>query len=131
MRRLKEVEKLQLRLSLNETPMFVKASSILPIEPKVQYATQKTDKPLKLKVYPGKDAEFVLYFDDNESYEYEKGVYSETELTYSESNKTLELKVGVDNWIHFAQNSMDFIIEVIGGKNQKITFKGKELKVSL
>jgi hypothetical protein len=52
-------------------------------------------------------------------------------LNYSEVNKTLELKVGADNFIHFEQNSMDFVIEVIGGKSQKITFKGKGVKVSL
>ncbi|WP_339884905.1 TIM-barrel domain-containing protein [Polaribacter vadi] len=123
--------KMTVKASLNETPMFVKAGSIIPFGPKVQYATQKTDTPLKLKIYPGKDAEFVLYFDDSESYEYEKGKYSEIELNYSEVNKALELKAGADNFINFKQNSMDFVVEVIGGKTQKITFKGNELKVSL
>ena len=45
--------------------LFVKAGSIIPMGPKVQYATEKFDKPIMIKVYPGNDAEFVLYFDDD------------------------------------------------------------------
>lgn len=119
------------KAEFNETPLFVKAGSIVPMGPKIQYTTQKTDKPLKLKIYPGKDAEFTLYFDDNESYEYEKGTYSEVYLKYSESDKTLELKVNKDRFVNFEQNPMNFVIEVIGGKTQKVTFSGKALKVVL
>jgi alpha-D-xyloside xylohydrolase len=124
-------KKVSVKAELNETPLFVKAGSILPLGPKVQYTTEKTDAPLVLKVFPGKDAEFVLYFDDNESYEYEKGVYSEIKLNYSEFNQTLELKVGIDNSIHFHENPIELIIQMIGGKRQTIVFKGKELKIAL
>jgi alpha-D-xyloside xylohydrolase len=119
------------KATLDETPIFVKAGSIIPMGPKIQYATQKTEKPLTLKIYPGKDAEFTLYFDDNESYDYEKGTFSEIELNYSEEDKTLEVKLGVDRFINFEQNFINFVVEVVGGKMQTITFKGKELEVVL
>ncbi|MDO5971784.1 glycoside hydrolase family 31 protein [Flavivirga aquimarina] len=114
---------------LNETPVFVKAGSILPMGPKLQYATQKSDKPLRIKVYPGKDAEYTLYLDDNESYNYEKGEYSELIFSYSESNKELKIKHGTDAFINFKENPMDFIVEIVGEEKEEVTYSGTELQI--
>jgi len=120
------------KAELNETPMFVKAGSIIPIGPKVQYATQKTETPLLLKIYPGKDAEYTLYFDDNESYDYEKGAYSEIQLRYSEANKTLELKKGTGDYINFKENSLKFVVEMIGNNDTTlIEFSGEVKSINL
>jgi len=120
------------KAELNETPMFVKAGSIIPIGPKVQYATQKTETPLLLKIYPGKDAEYTLYFDDNESYDYEKGAYSEIQLRYSEANKTLELKKGTGDYINFKENPLKFVVEVIGANDTTlIEFSGEVKSINL
>ena len=120
------------KAELNETPMFVKAGSIIPIGPKIQYATQKTETPLLLKIYPGKDAEYTLYFDDNESYDYEKGAYSEIQLHYSEANKTLELKKGTGDYINFKENPLKFVVEVIGNNDTTlIEFSGEVKSINL
>ncbi len=58
---------------LNVLPLYVRAGSILPMGPAVQYATEKPDAPYEIRVYPGKDAKFEIYEDDNETYRYEKG----------------------------------------------------------
>jgi len=119
------------KASLNETPMFVKAGSILPIGPKVQYATQKSTEPIQIKVYPGKDATFVLYLDDSESYEYESGKYSEIVFTYSEKNKTIQLEKGIDNYIGFKNVPMKFVVSMVGyEKNEVVVFNGMEKVVS-
>ncbi|HLP17023.1 MAG TPA: glycoside hydrolase family 31 protein, partial [Bacteroidota bacterium] len=57
-------------------PLYVKAGSILPIGPNVQYATEKKWDQLQLRVYPGADGEFTLYEDEFDNYNYEKGKYS-------------------------------------------------------
>ncbi|MCG9792838.1 TIM-barrel domain-containing protein [Flavobacterium algicola] len=120
------------KAELDETPLFIKAGTILPIGPKVQYATQKSTEPLQIKVYPGKDAQFTLYLDDNESYEYEKGSYSEIAFSYSDQDKTIKVKNGKGNYIDFAQKPMDLVIELIGNNtNQKAIFNGKALTVNL
>ncbi|MDE5419063.1 DUF5110 domain-containing protein [Labilibaculum sp. DW002] len=114
------------------TPIFVKAGSIIPTGPKIQYATEETDAPLLLKVYPGKDAEYVLYLDDNETYAYEEGAYSELVITYSESKKEIQIKSHADAYIHFDENPIDLIIEIVGATNrEKVIFKGVDLKVKL
>lgn len=122
---------LNVKTPLNETPIFVKAGSILPLGPKVQYATQKTEEPMVIKIYPGEDAEYVLYYDDNESYNYEKDTYSEIVLSYSEASKTLKLKKGVDNYMNFEDLPQRFIVQIAGEKKfEMILFEGVETEVN-
>lgn len=121
---------LQVDAPYDETPIFVKAGSIIPTGPKIQYATQETDEPLRIKIYPGKDAEYVLYLDDNTSYKYEEGIYSELLLSYSEADKTLNIKTKTDNYTRFDNNPINLIIEVIGTDNtNELSFKGKMVSV--
>jgi alpha-D-xyloside xylohydrolase len=70
-------------------PLFVKAGSILPMGPKVQYATEKKWDNLEIRVYPGANGEFTLYEDENDSYDYEKGIYSTIAFTWDDAKKEL------------------------------------------
>ncbi|MGQ1784602.1 TIM-barrel domain-containing protein [Saccharicrinis sp. GN24d3] len=117
---------------LHETPVFVKAGSIIPMGPKVQYATQPTNEPIRIKVYPGNDAAYTLYMDDSESYDYEKGEYSELVLSYSEESKELSIKNGEGDFINFKETPIDLIVEVIGyEKENKLTYSGVDKVVKL
>ncbi|MGQ1909139.1 TIM-barrel domain-containing protein [Marinifilum sp. RC60d5] len=125
-------KKLSVEAPFNSTPIFVKAGSIIPTGPKIQYTTEETDEPLRIKIYPGKDAEYVLYLDDNESYDYEKGEYSEVIFSYSGSSKTVSITKGKDNYTDFSKNPLDLIIDGIGtGKQEKVSFKGTDIQVKL
>jgi len=73
-------------------PLYVKAGSILPIGPNGQYATEKKWDALEIRVYPGADGEFVLYEDECDNYNYEKGVYST--ITFQWNNDKKELTIG-------------------------------------
>jgi alpha-D-xyloside xylohydrolase len=53
-------------------PLFVRAGSIIPYGPNVQYASAKSD-PIELRIYPGADGHFVLYEDEGDNYDYERG----------------------------------------------------------
>ncbi|MGK9368792.1 TIM-barrel domain-containing protein [Melioribacter sp. Ez-97] len=70
-------------------PLFVKAGSIIPIGPGIQYTGQKQADTLTLFVYAGGDASFVLYEDEGTNYNYEKGLYSTIEFKYDETDKEL------------------------------------------
>ena len=83
--------KLQREYPIDSFPLFVKAGSVLPLGPDVQYATEKTDKPIELRVYPGADASFTLYCDDNETYAYEKGAFEKIPLKWDDAEKTLTI----------------------------------------
>ena len=70
-------------------PVFVKAGSILPTGPALQYTSEKAADPLTLYVYSGADASFTLYEDEGTNYNYEKGKYTEITFNWNETSKSL------------------------------------------
>lgn len=72
-------------------PLYVRAGSIVPFGPKVQYSTEKKWNNLEIRIYPGADGEFVLYEDENDNYNYEKGAYSTIKFTWDDANRTLNI----------------------------------------
>jgi alpha-D-xyloside xylohydrolase len=72
-------------------PLFIKAGSIIPMGPYLQYAAEKPADPVEIRIYPGADAEFVLYEDENDTYNYEHGKYSTISLNWNETAKTLTI----------------------------------------
>ncbi len=76
---------------IDKVPLFVKAGSIIPTGPFVQYATEKPADPIELRIYPGADGSFTLYEDENDNYNYEKGIYSTIEFTWDDANKQLTI----------------------------------------
>jgi len=76
---------------LNILPLYIRAGSIVPMGPVVQYATEKPEAPYEIRVYPGADAKFTIYEDDNETYDYEKGEYATYDLLWDDSAGTLTI----------------------------------------
>jgi alpha-D-xyloside xylohydrolase len=76
---------------LDIQPIYIKAGSIIPWGPKVQYATEKKWDNLQIRVYPGADAKFTLYEDENDNYNYEKGKFSEIQFHWIDKTKTLTI----------------------------------------
>jgi alpha-D-xyloside xylohydrolase len=72
-------------------PLLVKAGSIIPMGPFVQYATEKPDAPYEIRIYAGADGNFVIYEDENDNYNYEKGAFAEVELTWNNQLKQLTI----------------------------------------
>jgi len=75
---------------LHEIPIFVRAGTILPMGPPIEYAQQAND-PIELRVYPGADGEFTLYEDEGDTYNYEKGTYVTILFRWNESNHLLTI----------------------------------------
>jgi alpha-D-xyloside xylohydrolase len=74
---------------LEKVPLYVKEGSIIPVGPDIEYTLQPTDGTITLWIYEGKNAQFSLYEDENVNYNYEKGAYAYTPLTYDEPAKSL------------------------------------------
>lgn len=72
-------------------PLYVRAGSIIPMGPKMEYATEKAAENIELRIYPGADAHFTLYEDANNTYNYEKGEFAT--FTFNWNDKTKELTV--------------------------------------
>ncbi len=76
---------------LNILPLYVRAGSIVPMGPVMQYATEKPDAPYEIRIYPGGDAKFTIYEDDNETYNYEKGERATYDLVWNNEARTLSI----------------------------------------
>ena len=72
-------------------PLYVRAGSIIPFGPEMQYADEKPAEHIKVYVYQGADAEFTLYEDENVNYNYEQGKYSVIPMTYNEATRQLTI----------------------------------------
>jgi alpha-D-xyloside xylohydrolase len=72
-------------------PVYVRAGSIVPFGPELQYTGEKPADPLTLYVYAGANGAFTLYEDQGTTYDYEKGAFSQIPLKWDEASGTLTL----------------------------------------
>ena len=75
---------------LETIPLFVRAGSIIPYGPAIEYATEKVD-PIELRVYRGADGAFTLYEDEGDNYNYQQGAYAVIPLKWDEARQTLTI----------------------------------------
>ena len=71
-------------------PLYIKAGTILPLGPKVQYANEKID-PTEIRIYTGADGKFTLYDDEKDNYNYEKGYYATVEFSWNDKDEKLTI----------------------------------------
>jgi alpha-D-xyloside xylohydrolase len=119
-------------------PLYVKAGSIVPMGPYLQYATEKVADPIEIRVYTGGSADFVLYEDENDTYNYESGKYSTIGMNWDEAGKTLTIKDRKGDFPGMLQ-TRTFRIVWVNLKNgtgiepakqaETVEYKGKEIKI--
>ncbi len=73
---------------LNRIPLDVRAGSILPMGPVVEYAGQAAD-PIELRVYPGSDGDFSIYEDQGDGYGYQKGAHAMIPIHWDDAARAL------------------------------------------
>jgi alpha-D-xyloside xylohydrolase len=124
-------------------PLYVKAGSIIPWGPAVQYATEKKWDNLEIRIYPGANADFTLYEDENDNYNYEKGAYSQTSFHWSEQAKTLTVEAAKGSFpgmlpsrkfkiVLVNQDSKTGLGSALSAKaNKVIDYTGKKVVVNL
>jgi alpha-D-xyloside xylohydrolase len=76
--------------SFETMPLFIRAGSIVPMGPFIQYSTEKSD-PVEIRIYPGADGEFTLYEDENDNYDYLKGLYSLITFQWNDAQRRLTI----------------------------------------
>jgi alpha-D-xyloside xylohydrolase len=74
---------------IDKIPLFVKTGSIIPMGPFVQYAIEKPANPIELRIYPGANGSFTLYEDENDNYNYERGVFSTISFSWNDTKRQL------------------------------------------
>ena len=75
---------------LEDLPVFVRASGIIPMQSVIQNTSEKPSDTLDLHIYAGKNSNSYLYYeDDGQTYNYEQGIYCKRLIQYSPSGKTI------------------------------------------
>lgn len=82
---------IQAQAPYSDIPLFVKAGSLIPFGPEIQYTDEKPADPILLYVFTGQDNTFRLYEDENINYNYEKGQFAIIPFAWNEANQTLTI----------------------------------------
>jgi alpha-D-xyloside xylohydrolase len=72
-------------------PVHVRAGSIVPVGPDLEYTDEKPADPITLYVYAGSDGAFSLYEDDGTTYGYEKGASATIPITWDDASGRLTI----------------------------------------
>jgi alpha-D-xyloside xylohydrolase len=122
-------------------PLYIKAGSIVPMGPFLQYATEKPADPIELRIYPGADGEFILYEDENINYNYEKGQYATIQFSWNNIQKELVisdrkgafpgmLKERSFNIVIVTENHGTGV-EICPNADRTVKYNGTKLKIKL
>ena len=82
---------IQAAAPLEKLPLYVRAGSILPLGPTMEWTTEKPEDPIELRIYPGADGDFTLYEDENDNYNYEKGAHATIAMHWDDAAHTLTI----------------------------------------
>lgn len=96
----------------------------------MQYTSEKPWDYLTIKVYPGADAEFDLYEDEGDNYNYLDGKFSNIRLAWNDRKKTLTIdnrKGAYDGMLMKRR----FNIVMPDGSSKEVEYSGKRIAVKM
>jgi alpha-D-xyloside xylohydrolase len=76
---------------IDRLPLFVRAGSIVPLGPDLEYAAEKPADPIEIRVYRGANGSFTLYEDENDNYNYERGAHATIRFTWDDASQRLTI----------------------------------------
>jgi len=128
--RLSGGQTLSVNVPIQTMPLHVRAGSILPFGPDLQYTSEVTDKPTELRVYPGADGEFVLYDDAGDGYGYEKGQHAMIPLKWNNKSQILTIGERVGTYPGMAEKK-SFLVRLLqptgAWRDQPVLYTGKSV----
>lgn len=121
-------------------PLFVRAGSIVPVGPSMEWSDEKPADDIRLFVYPGADAQFTLYEDDGLTYGYEKGQYATIPVRWDDASRVLTIGPREGTFPGML-SERSFTVVVADPSDPKpydpdipgkvVSYRGEELKVDL
>jgi len=100
---------------ISRIPLHVRAGSIIPMGPDVQYASEKPDAPIELRIYPGADGEYTYYEDAGEGWGYERGEYSLVKMQWNDASRKLTIAKRQGSFPGMKPNRL-FTVAVVGAE---------------
>jgi len=84
-------QRVRVAAALAQMPLFVRAGSIVPVGPAIQYTGERPGAPITLLVYTGANGAFTLYEDQGTTLGYRQGQYALIPFTYDQASGTLTI----------------------------------------
>lgn len=122
-------------------PLYVRAGSIVPMGPNVEYATQPTTGPVELRIYPGADGEFTYYEDENDNYNYEKGSSATFKMKWNDKLRQLTISDRSGKFAGMqATHAFNVVLvkpghgtsgEITAKADKIVTYQGKAISIGL
>ncbi|MGD0830953.1 MAG: TIM-barrel domain-containing protein [Terracidiphilus sp.] len=126
---------------IDKMPLMVRSGSILPMGPFIQYSTEKPADPIELRIYPGASGSFTLYEDENDNYDYEKGVYSTIAFHWDDTERQLTIDERAGEFpgmlktrsfqVVVVSRSHGTGVEITTNPDKVISYDGRRLTVQL
>ena len=118
-------QQVTIETTIDRVPMFVRAGSILPLGPEMQYVGEKDWSQLELRIYPGADGRFTLYEDEGDNYNYEQGQYSTIDFLWNDRTRMLTIGDRQGSYPGMLQNRM-FTVVLPDGTQQAVSYDGQK-----
>jgi alpha-D-xyloside xylohydrolase len=122
-------------------PLHVRAGSIVPVGPDLQYTTEQPADPVTLLVYTGADGSFTLYEDDGLSYAYERGELARIPITWNDASNTLTIGARSGSFPGMLESRTFQIVSIAEGRavgfsfsldpDTSVTYRGEAVSVEL
>ncbi len=117
---------------LDRIPLYIRGGSILPLGPEVEYAEQRTNEPLELRVYRGADGNFTLYDDTGDTYAYEKGEHALIPLHWDDKSAAMTIGAREGEYPGMPREQ-EFRIALVDGSKvgltKQVRYAGQEITV--
>ena len=123
-------QKVSVTIGLDHSPLYVRAGSILPLGPDVQYAAEKAWDELEVVVYPGADGTFTLYEDEGDSYRYEQGQYTEIPMRWNDRHRQLTIGSRTGSYTGML-TTRHFRVHTPDGTVHNVAYSGRQVHVKL
>jgi alpha-glucosidase/alpha-D-xyloside xylohydrolase len=118
-------------VTLEVTPLYVRAGAVIPMGPVKQYVDERVDEPLTFVVYPGANGQSSLYEDDGRSFEYRQGAWRRIAMTWQDPTRTLSLRL-LTGGQPFGPGRWPITLRVAGSQpTRSIVFTGQPMDVRL
>src|SRR4249920_1490407 len=119
-------------VDLSTMPIYVRAGSIIPLDPVRQYTSQPVAEPTTLQIFRGADGQYTLYDDDGISQEYLAGKGSWIRMTWSDKSRQLTIEPGAPTGATNVVAERTFkVVMQPEGTSRDVRYAGKRVQVGL
>src|SRR5262249_53078659 len=119
-------------VDLATMPIYVRAGSVIPLDPVRQYMAQPVTEPTTLNIYSGADGEFTMDEDDGISQAYMQNKGTWTKLSWDDGAKKLTISAAPPTGVTNESTApRQFMVEMLpAGTVKTVTYNGRWSELS-